>query len=205
MNAAALPSAASLADLSGRLEQLLAALLKVVGNRSYLVPGLQEPVVPFRKRIARDTRRLQRLLARLAAGKLPTSRQCKPRGPRKAPYRKPVLPTARGWLGQAGGYDARGIGSQLEYLLSEPDAAALLAIPAFARIINPFRHMLGNPPRPPKPPAPPKPERERPAQDRRPTTALPAAYRKRLARIPARHRPVVERALRRLLPDPAPD
>ena len=202
MDVAALPSAASLADISARLARILDSLLYLVGNNVYRVPFLHTIILPFWSRIGRDTRRLQRLLARLAAGKLPRPRHCKPRGPRTTPARKPVLPTAPGWLLKHLGWEAAGFGSQIEHLLRSPEAAPLLEIPAFARIINPYRRMLGM--RRPAP-RPPKPKRERPPQEPRPTKAIPASYRKRLARLPDRHRQTVERALRRLLPDPAPD
>ena len=202
MDASALPSAASLADISARLARILNALLYLVGNNVYRHPFLHTIILPFWRRIARDTGRLQRLLARLADGKLPATRHGKPRGPRKTTYSKPELPTEPGWLLKHLTWHAAGLGSQLEYLLAQPEAAPLLEIPAFARIVNPFRRMLGN--RRPAP-RPPRPKRAPPAQEPRPAKPIPAHYRARLARIPARHRPVVEAALRRLLPDPAPD
>jgi hypothetical protein len=54
-----------------------------------------------------------------------------------------VLPTGRGWLVLALGYEAAGYASQLQALLAEPAAARLLAAaPTAGRILRPLARML---------------------------------------------------------------
>ena len=54
------------------------------------------------------------------------------------------LPTGRGWLVQALGWEAAGYGSQLQALLAEPEMQALLdAVPAVGRALRPLGRMLG--------------------------------------------------------------
>ena len=54
------------------------------------------------------------------------------------------LPSGRGWLVRALGYEAAGYGSQLAALLAEPELQALLTtVPAAGRILRPLCRMLG--------------------------------------------------------------
>jgi hypothetical protein len=122
-------------------------------------------------RVNRTRHRLERLLARVAAGWLP--RPAAPRAPAEprdptVPRRTRVcapalgrLPRARAWLVRVAGYHAAGSGSQLEHLLTDPAMAEFLAaVPSAARMLRPLCRTLGisppvlgfPPPRPAKPP-----------------------------------------------------
>jgi hypothetical protein len=120
-------------------------------------------------RVNRTRHRLERLLARVAAGWLPRpaasrTAPAEPRDP-TVPRRTRVcapalgrLPRARAWLVRVAGYHAAGSGSQLEHLLTDPAMAEFLAaVPSAARMLRPLCRTLGiSPPvlgfKPPKPP-----------------------------------------------------
>ena len=54
------------------------------------------------------------------------------------------LPTRRGWLVEALGYQAAGYASQLAHLLAQPEMRAVLdAAPGFGRVLRPICWMLG--------------------------------------------------------------
>ena len=131
-------------------------------------------------RVNRTRHRLERLLARVAAGWLP--RPAAPRAPAAprdptVPRRTRVgapalgrLPRARAWLVRVAGYHAAGSGSQLEHLLTDPAMAEFLAaVPSAARMLRPLCRTLGiSPPvlgfPPPPPPRPAKPPRQKHAK-----------------------------------------
>jgi len=148
MSAAPLPIPASrlAPDLARRVGLILAALAALLARRFLREPRLVALIVPLWTRLNRSAGRFERLMARLAAGKLP-----RPRRPgRSGPHRRgATLPSGRGWLVRALGHEAAGCASQLEHLLAEPGVADLLAAaPAAQRILNPLRHMLGVGPAP---------------------------------------------------------
>jgi hypothetical protein len=129
-------------------------------------------------RVNRTRHRLERLLARVAAGWLPRpaaprAAPAEPRDP-AAPRRTRVcapalgrLPRVRAWLVRVAGYHAAGSGSQLEHLLTDPAMAEFLAaVPAAARMLRPLCRTLGiSPPvlgfPPPPLPRPAKPPRQK--------------------------------------------
>jgi len=78
-------------------------------------------------------------MARLASGKPARPRRPgRPSGPHSS-----LLPRGRFWLIGVLGYEAAGLASQLQALLAEPAAAALLAeVPAAGRILRPIARML---------------------------------------------------------------
>jgi hypothetical protein len=125
-------------------------------------------------RVSRTRHRLERLLARVAAGWLPGPTA--PRAPVVAdpavPRRRRVgapalgrLPRGRMWLVRMLGYHVAGSGSQLDHLLADPAMAEFVAaVPAAARMLRPLCRTLGiSPPvlgfPPPKPPKPARPKR----------------------------------------------
>src|ERR1019366_373175 len=104
-------------------------------------PRLALLIVPLCARLRRAARRFERLMARLAAGRLPKPHPSGPRGP---PPSAPALPTGRGWLIRVLGYEAANYASQLQALLAEPAAVELLAAaPTAGRILNPLSRLLG--------------------------------------------------------------
>ena len=157
----ALPGAALLAQ---RLDEILDGLLKVIAAHFRV---LAEFILPAWGRVSRARQRLARLLARLAAGTYP--------GPRRPDARKrqggppaPYAPQSKLWLVRKIGYQAAGRGSQLQFLLDDPQTRALLdaapphAVAAIARALRPICRTLGVdlPPElqpPPKAPPPPQP------------------------------------------------
>jgi hypothetical protein len=154
-------------DFARRLGVILLALAALVA-RCLLRDPFRTPLIrPLWTHLTRAARRLDRAFARLAAGlpSRPHAASPHPSGPRP----RPVLPTRRGWLVAAIGYEAAGCASQIESLLAEPEAAAALAGSLAARrTLAPIRRMLGlAAPRPRRPrarpqAAPPAPAAARP-------------------------------------------
>ena len=135
------PLAALAADFSRRFGLILAALAALVARRLLREPHLSTLIVPLWTRLNRAARRCERLMARLAAGRLP-----QPRRPGRGGPHRPgdTLPRGRGWLVRALGHEAAAYAAQLESLLAEPGAAELLALaPSAGRIVRPIARMLG--------------------------------------------------------------
>ena len=152
------PDFANASDFSRRFGVILRALIDVIARRFLRQPHLAPLIVPLCGRLMRSQGRLQRLLARVAAGELP-----RPRAPRPSRAGQPggpppasVWPRGKGWLVCTLGWEAAGHASQLRALLAEPEVKALLAqLPQAGRIIRPILHLLTPPePRPPPPPKP---------------------------------------------------
>jgi hypothetical protein len=145
-------------------------------------------------KVNRTRTRLERLLARIAAGWLPrpAAPRAEPAAPRDpaAPRRTRVCapalgrwPRGRTWLVRMAGYHAAGSGSQLEHLLTDPAMAELVAaVPSVRRLLRPLCHTLGisppvlgfPPPPPPRPAKRAQPKREAPSAISRVFEALRA-------------------------------
>ena len=68
----------------------------------------------------------------------------RPQRVRTVPVDRVRLPSGRGWLVKALGWEAAGYGSQLDALLPEPELVALLeTVPAVGRLLRPLARMLG--------------------------------------------------------------
>jgi hypothetical protein len=147
-------------DFARRLGIILAGLAALIARRFLASPRLAVLIIPLWTRLNRAARRFARLMACLAAGRLPPLRAPHPGGPRGAR----VLPGGRLWLVRALGSEAAAYVSQLENLLAEPAAAGLLAeIPAARRIVLPLGRLLGlGAPAPARRPRAPRPARPRP-------------------------------------------
>jgi len=151
-------------DFARRFSAIMAALAALVARRFLRDPRLALFIVPLWNRLNRYSRRFERLMLALAAGTQPLPRAPgRSGGRRSAPHPSAiVLPTGRAWLIRDLGSEAAGYASQLQALLAERAAAAILALaPAAKHIINPVKHLLGIGafalrPRParPTPPAP---------------------------------------------------
>jgi hypothetical protein len=163
MHAQPLPATPNLAPSFGVVLRNLAAL---IARRFLHDPFHAALIIPLWQHLTRAARRLDRLLARLAAGPMPPPR---PRASNHSgPHRRSPFPTTSAWLIRALGAEAAACAAQLEALLADPAAADLLACTAARRTLAPIRRMLGlppaHPPRPitpasaaPLPPAPPRP------------------------------------------------
>ena len=133
------PVSAYAPEFARRLGIILRMLAAIVARRLAREPRFIALVVPLWRRINRATRRFERLMAGLAAGRLPKPSRSGHGGPRQPN----PLPRGRGWLVRVLGHEAAGCASQLQALLAEPEAAGLLAlVPAAARIIRPLGRML---------------------------------------------------------------
>ena len=119
-------------------------LLQLIANRA---PSLGVLTWPLHTRITRARNRLVRLLAALAAGRLPRLRapgNARPGG--TPPLNIPRRPL---WLVATLGYQAAGYGSQLQHLLNDPATLATLAaapprtLAAAARTLRPLCRILG--------------------------------------------------------------
>ena len=162
-------------DFAGRFAVILKNLIALIARRFLREPRLAALIVPLCTRLRRAVRRAERLMARLAAGRLPKSRPPHSGGGQA----KHIFPTGRHWLIRVLGYEAAGYASQLEALFAEPAAIALCAeIPAARRLVLSVGRLVGAPscaakprrraPRPPKPRPPPLPPI-------RPTSPYPSA------------------------------
>ncbi len=150
-------------DFARRFGLILTTLAALIARRFLREPRLAAFIVPLWSRLNRAARRFERLMARLAAGRLPKPRKSGPGGPHRG---ADTLPTGRGWLVRALGPEAAASATQLEALLAEPAAAELLAAaPTARRILRPLARLLAIgafAPRPakrprPAPTAPPEP------------------------------------------------
>jgi len=162
-------------DFAGRFSIILKGLIALIARRFLREPRLAALIVPLCARLFRALHRAERLMALLAAGRLPKPRRAHPGG---APGKR-LLPTGRLWLIRVLGYEAAGYVSQLEALFAEPAARALCAkVPALRRLVHATGRLVGvrscaasprvRPPRPPKPRPPPLPPI-------RPTSPYPSA------------------------------
>jgi len=182
-------------EFSGRFGRIIAAVIKLVAAGFLRKPRLALLIVPLCARLNRLRHRFDRLMAHLAAGRLP-----KPRAPASAPpgpgggHPTPALPSGRLWLVRQLGSEAACNGTQLAALLAEPAVADLLAAcPAAGRLLRPICRMLGVDASA-LPPAPPRAPRQRPAP---PEPELPAAD-------PPPCAPPAEALPRTLPPEPQP-
>jgi hypothetical protein len=161
-------------DFARRLGLILAGLAALIARRFLREPRLAALIIPLWTRLNRAARRFARLMAGLAAGRLPPPRRPHPGGPRGAR----VFPGGRLWLVRALGHEAAGYLAQLESLLAEPAAAGLLAeVPAARRIVFPLGRLLGlRACAPARRPRAPRPARPRPPPLFAPTSPHPSAH-----------------------------
>jgi hypothetical protein len=140
------PAAAFAPEFARRLGLIFRALVDVIAHHLLRQPDYVAMIVPACGRINRALQRIERLMAGLAAGRLP-----KPSRPRPSragrgdggPHKPDPLPRLRGWLVRVIGYQAAGCSSQLQALLADPEAAELLALlPGVGRLIRPIGRML---------------------------------------------------------------
>ena len=130
---------------------ILRNLAALIARRFLHHPLHAAVTVPLWQHLTRAALRLDRLLARLAAGPLPPPR---PRAStHSGPRHRPAFPATSGWLIRALGAEAAIYAAQLESLLADPEAADLLACTAARRTLAPIRRMLGLAPARPRRPA----------------------------------------------------
>jgi hypothetical protein len=138
------PVHASAADLACRFGLIVAGLAALVAHRFLRDPRLSSLIVPLWTRLTRTARRFERLMARLAANRLPKPRPPRPHRPPSKAAGTPQLPSGHGWLIRALPNEAAAYASQLEFLLAEPGVADLLAAcPTAGRLLRPLGRMLG--------------------------------------------------------------
>ena len=130
--------------MAERLDSMFVVLLPVIAA------GLHHLVrfcVPVWNRVSRARQRLARLLALLAAGRLP--RQPRLYAVRQAGPSAPYIPHRRAWLVAVIGYKAAWGMAQMESLLRDPNTQALLAtappqaLKSLGRTLRPLCRLLG--------------------------------------------------------------
>ena len=128
-------------ELVQRLGWIVAGLAAVVARRFLREPKFFALIIPLWSWLGRSGRRFGRVTVQTQVA-VPV-RVLTPRVARSRPV-EVRLPSRRGWLVRALGYEAAGYGSQLAALLAEPELQALLlATPAAGRILRPLCRMLG--------------------------------------------------------------
>ena len=128
-------------ELVQRLGWIVAGLAAVVARRFLKEPKFFALIIPLWGWLGRSARRFGRVKVRTQVAV-----SVRVATPRVTPVRARAvrLPSGRGWLVRALGYEAAGYGSQLAALLAEPELQALLlAAPAAGRILRPLCRMLG--------------------------------------------------------------
>ena len=131
-------------DLARRVSLIVAGLAALVAHQFLRDPRLALLIVPLWTRLNRTARRFGRLMARLAANRLPKPRPPRQRRRKPDTTRAAPLPTGHAWLIRALPNEAAAYASQLDALLAEPGVADLFAAnPAAARILRPLGRMLG--------------------------------------------------------------
>jgi hypothetical protein len=134
------PVSAFAPDFARRLGLILTTLAALIARHFLREPALAALIVPLWRRLNRATRRFERLMVRLAAGRLPKPHRSGPGGPHRSAG---ALPKGRGWLVRALGPEAAACAMQLETLLAEPAAAELVVVaPTARRILRPIARML---------------------------------------------------------------
>ena len=139
------PASERFATIMGDLRQGVVARGPVIGAIVWLIWT----------RLSRTAYRFAKLAARIQSGTLPTRSRASRAGrtsttrasdrPAERPVERPVerLPRGRGWLFRLVPV-APCFGSQLNYLLSDPEMQALLAAtPQMGRLLRPLCHSLG--------------------------------------------------------------
>ena len=130
-------------ELVQRLGWIVAGLAAVVARRFLKEPKFFALIIPLWSWLGRCGRRFGRVKMGSVAVRPVLVRAVTPRVT-KVRARGVRLPSARGWLVRALGYEAAGYGSQLAALLAEPELQALLTtVPAAGRILRPLCRMLG--------------------------------------------------------------
>ncbi len=122
-----------------RLGAILRALATLIAARFIRTPRLIPLILPLWRSFTRKARHVERLMACLAAGRLP--RPSAPRPHRTSP--PSLLPQTRGLLLTTLKHEAGVYRAQLEVLLAHPETAALLAAaPAMAALLRPICRLL---------------------------------------------------------------
>ena len=130
-------------ELVQRLGWIVAGLAAVVARRFLKEPRFFALIIPLWGWLGRCGRRFGRVKIGPVAVRPVLARAAMPRVAKMRGV-KVRLPSGRGWLVRALGYEAAGYGSQLAALLAEPELQALLlAAPAAGRILRPLCRMLG--------------------------------------------------------------
>jgi hypothetical protein len=166
------------ADLSDRFAAVLEGLYQSTA-RTVRDPVSGLLILLICGRLRRITRRFASLAARYAAGTLrplrpPQTRTpgLDPPPPRNPPPRDP-LPRGYAWLIRLVP-GAANFGTQLQYLLSQPEMAEMIAaVPQMSRLLRPLCRALAAHPTPPLPPDPERPARPRPPKPPKPPLEKP--------------------------------
>ena len=128
-------------ELVQRLGWIVAGVAALVARRFLREPKYFALIIPLWGWLGRSGRRFGRVRAEARPRVEAVRRVRGVATPRATGVR---LPSGRGWLVRALGWEAAGYGSQLAALLAEPELQALLTtVPAAGRILRPLCRMLG--------------------------------------------------------------
>ncbi len=131
-------------ELARRLAVILAAIGALVARRFLRDPQFHTMIVPLWTWLGRAGRRFERAVLRPVVMGPPVAPVVRVRAKQVRAAGGVRLPSRRGWLVRALGWEVAGYGSQLEALLAEPGMQALLEqVPAASRILRPVCRMLG--------------------------------------------------------------
>jgi hypothetical protein len=174
MTTAPVPPVPAVTDLGRVFAGIVACLITLICRAFLRDPRRAAVGVPLRRYLNRTARRFDRLLVRLAAGKVPKPRPRRPATDRpqtdKPQTDKPRVRFSRkrAWLAIDLGYQGRGFASQINFLLDSPEHAPLIAAsPQAHRLLRPLCRMLGISPSC-IPPLPPRPRKPRPPREPKP-------------------------------------
>ena len=159
-------------ELGRRFGAILAALAALIARAFFCHPRAAM-MLPLCRYFVHTARRFDRLIAHIAAGRLP--RKSRPgRTPRPSALpRAAPFPRTHAWLITDLKHEAAFFRHQIEALLAEPASAQLLAAhPAALRLFRPLCHMLALDR--PGPPPPPRPSRAKPAREPKPPAPRPS-------------------------------
>ena len=160
-------------DLSDRFAVIIESLYRATA-RTVRDPMVAPLILLICARLRRITARFAALAARYAAGTLRPARppQARTADPDPPPPRDPPprdkLPRGYAWLIRLVP-GAASYGSQLQYLLSQPEMAAMIAaVPRMATLLRPLCRALAAEPTPPLPPSPQRTRPPRPPREKQP-------------------------------------
>ena len=137
------PALAALApELAARVGKIMDDLKALIARRFLKMPLFYPLIMPLWKRLNRIARRLKRALE--LGGAPPRAQKSRAGQTRPAPAKAAVaLPQKFGWLIWALGWEAAGYAGHLEYLLQQPEVAAVMAAcPRARRVLRPIARML---------------------------------------------------------------
>ena len=128
-------------ELARRFGMIMAGLGAVIARRFLKMPHLMRFTVQLYSYLSRAVRRFHRALNGTGNPRARRARGDRADGARVRPL---ALPSGRGWIVRELGWEAAAFMSQLQALLSEAEARAVVdRLPGVGRVLRPICRMLG--------------------------------------------------------------